>query len=51
MTENERGSARLGDEDVDVFDLAFDCIGRCITAVTSATPVVGEDGEVRRKVS
>src|SRR6266700_3196291 len=51
MTENERGSARLVDERFDIFDLPLNGIGCCVTTVASATPIVGEDGEMRRKVS
>src|SRR5881227_3573389 len=51
MPENERGPARLVDESFDIFDLALDRIGWCVGTCASATPIVGKDGEVRRKVS
>jgi hypothetical protein len=45
VAENRRRSPRLGDERVEVLDLALDSVRRRVTAFAAAAPVVVEDPE------
>ena len=49
-TPQERRTARRLDHRLDVLDLALDGIGLGVAAVAAASPVVVEDGEVRRQL-
>src|ERR1051326_2498206 len=49
MPKDESGSPSLGKEDLEIFHLARDRVRRCVSALPSATPVVGNHAEVRRQ--